>query len=122
MGSTVKGKVSKIASFGAFIELEDGVDGLVHISQISDQRIEKVKDALDVGQEVEARVVKVDRGERRIGLSIRAVTMSEDELKALEAEAADSTELTSAGSAQGAELGSLGAAFDALGSVRGPRR
>jgi small subunit ribosomal protein S1 len=109
--------VSKIASFGAFIELEEGVDGLVHISQISDQRIEKVKDALDVGQEVEARVVKVDRGERRIGLSIRAVNMSEDELKALEAEAADSTELTSAGSAQSAELGSLGAAFDALGSV-----
>ena len=83
VGSTVKGKVSKIASFGAFIELEDGVDGLVHISQISDQRIEKVKDALDVGQDVEARVVKVDRGERRIGLSIRAVTMTEDELKAL---------------------------------------
>ena len=93
------------------------MDGLVHISQISDQRIEKVKDALDVGQEVEARVVKVDRGERRIWLSIRAVNMSEDELKALEAEAADSTELTSAGSAQGAELGSLGAAFDALASV-----
>ena len=99
------------------VELEDGVDGLVHISQISDQRVDKVKDALQVGQEVEARVVKVDRGERRIGLSIRAVNMSEDELKALEAEAADSTELTSAGSAQGAELGSLGAAFDALGSV-----
>lgn len=84
VGSTVKGKVSKIASFGAFIELEDGVDGLVHISQISDQRIEKVKDALDVGQEVEARIVKVDRAERRIGLSIRAMTMSEDEIKALE--------------------------------------
>ena len=117
VGQIVKGKVSKIASFGAFIELEEGVDGLVHISQISDQRIEKVKDALDVGQEVEARVVKVDRGERRIGLSIRAVNMSEDELKALEAEAADSTELTSAGSTQSAELGSLGAAFDALGSV-----
>ena len=117
VGKIVKGKVSKIASFGAFIELEEGVDGLVHISQISDQRIEKVKDALDVGQEVEARVVKVDRGERRIGLSIRAVNMSEDELKALEAEAAESTELTSAGSTQSAELGSLGAAFDALGSV-----
>ena len=63
------------------------MDGLVHISQISDQRIEKVKDALDVGQEVEARIVKVDRGERRIGLSIRAMTMTDDEIKALEAEA-----------------------------------
>ena len=91
VGSVVKGKVSKIASFGAFVELEDGVDGLVHISQISDQRIEKVRDALDVGQDVEARVVKVDRGERRIGLSIRAMNMSDLEVQALEAEAAGET-------------------------------
>ncbi len=111
VGSTVKGKVSKIASFGAFIELEDGVDGLVHISQISDQRIEKVKDALEVGQEVEARVVKVDRGERRIGLSIRAMSMSEDEVKALEAEAAGETPASSS-SAGGENLGGLSAAFD----------
>ena len=113
VGSTVKGKVSKIASFGAFIELEDGVDGLVHISQISDQRVEKVKDALEVGQEVEARVVKVDRGERRIGLSIRAMTMSDDELKALEAEAAgEPVEPVSSKTAGSDSLGGLSAAFD----------
>ena len=113
VGSTVKGKVSKIASFGAFIELEDGVDGLVHISQISDQRVEKVKDALEVGQEVEARVVKVDRGERRIGLSIRAMTMSDEELKALEAEAAgEPVEPVSTKTAGSDSLGGLSAAFD----------
>jgi small subunit ribosomal protein S1 len=113
VGMVVKGKVSKIASFGAFIELEDGVDGLVHISQISDQRIEKVKDALDVGQEVEARVVKVDRGERRIGLSIRAMTMTEDEVKALEAEAAGETPAAITAKTAGSEnLGGLSAAFD----------
>ena len=113
VGSTVKGKVSKIASFGAFIELEDGVDGLVHISQISDQRVEKVKDALEVGQEVEARVVKVDRGERRIGLSIRAMTMTDDEIKALEAEAAGEETSGSAQKTSGSEnLGGLSAAFD----------
>lgn len=113
VGMVVKGKVSKIASFGAFIELEDGVDGLVHISQISDQRVEKVKDALEVGQEVEARVVKVDRGERRIGLSIRAMTMTEDEVKALEAEAAgEPVEPISAKSAGSENLGGLSAAFD----------
>ena len=113
VGSTVKGKVSKIASFGAFIELEDGVDGLVHISQISDQRVEKVKDALEVGQEVEARVVKVDRGERRIGLSIRAMTMSDEELKALEAEAAgEPVEPVSSKTAGSDSLGGLSAAFD----------
>ena len=113
VGSTVKGKVSKIASFGAFIELEDGVDGLVHISQISDQRVEKVKDALEIGQEVEARVVKVDRGERRIGLSIRAMTMSEDEIKALEAEAAGEDAASGMTKTSGSEnLGGLSAAFD----------
>ncbi|MBR2983436.1 MAG: 30S ribosomal protein S1 [Kiritimatiellae bacterium] len=113
VGSTVKGKVSKIASFGAFIELEDGVDGLVHISQISDQRVEKVKDALDVGQEVEARVVKVDRGERRIGLSIRAMTMTEEEIKALEAEGAGDDSASSSQKTSGSEnLGGLSAAFD----------
>ncbi|MBQ3289396.1 MAG: 30S ribosomal protein S1 [Kiritimatiellae bacterium] len=113
VGSVVKGKVSKIASFGAFIELEDGVDGLVHISQISDQRVEKVKDALAVGQEVEARVVKVDRGERRIGLSIRAMSMTEEEVKALASEtSAEGTESQSASSAGGENLGGLSAAFD----------
>jgi len=79
IGNLVKGKVSKVASFGAFIELEEGVDGLVHISQISDQHIEKVRDALDVGQEVEARVIKIDQTARRIGLSIKALSMPEDE-------------------------------------------
>ena len=83
IGQIVKGKVSKIASFGAFIELEDGVDGLVHISQISNDHVEKVKDALKVGQEVEARIVRVDGGDRRIGLSIKAIDMSEDEIEAL---------------------------------------
>lgn len=91
IGQIVKGKVSKIASFGAFIELEDGVDGLVHISQISDERIEKVRDALKVGQEVEARIVKIDRDERRIGLSIKAVTMDEGEVARLTAEADSDT-------------------------------
>ena len=113
VGSVVKGKVSKIASFGAFVELEDGVDGLVHISQISDQRVEKVGDVLKKDDEVEARVVKVDLGERRIGLSIRAMSMSEDEIKALESEAAGETPAPVSSKTAGSEnLGGLGAAFD----------
>ena len=113
VGSVVKGKVSKIASFGAFVELEDGVDGLVHISQISDQRIDKVKDALEVGQEVEARVVKVDRDERRIGLSIRAMTMTEDEIQGLVAEAAGEEKAALSAKTAGSEaFGGLSAAFD----------
>ena len=113
VGMVVKGKVSKVASFGAFVELEDGVDGLVHISQISDQRVEKVKDALEVGQEVEARVVKVDRGERRIGLSIRAMGMTEDEVQGLVAEAAGEEKAPVNAATTGSEsLGGLSAAFD----------
>ena len=106
IGQIVKGKVSKIASFGAFVELEDGVDGLVHISQISDQRIEKVKDALKVGQEVEARIIKIDREERRIGLSIKAVNMDEGEVARLTAEAESDVSTISA------PLGSFANAFE----------
>jgi small subunit ribosomal protein S1 len=79
VGDTVSGTVTKVASFGAFVEIEEGIDGLVHISQISDNHVEKVKDALDVGQSVTARVVKIDQGARRIGLSIKAMDMPDDE-------------------------------------------
>ena len=79
VGQIVKGKVSKLASFGAFVEIEEGIDGLVHISQISDDRVQKVKDALQPGQEVEARVIKIDPVERRIGLSIKAAKLSDEE-------------------------------------------
>ncbi|NLE66350.1 MAG: 30S ribosomal protein S1 [Lentisphaerae bacterium] len=79
VGQLVKGKISKLAAFGAFVELEEGIDGLVHISQISDQHVEKVRDVLKPGQEVEARVIKIDPIERRIGLSIKAASMPEEE-------------------------------------------
>jgi len=104
IGQVVKGKVSKIASFGAFVQLEDEVDGLVHISQISDQHVEKVKDALKVGQDVEARIVKIDRDERRIGLSIRAVTMDEGQVAEL------TRDLSSSDGNEG--LGGLASAFN----------
>ncbi|MEM6911659.1 MAG: 30S ribosomal protein S1 [Verrucomicrobiota bacterium] len=81
VGDLVKGTVAKIASFGAFVQLEDDIDGLVHISQLSDEHVERVKDVIKVGDEVEARVIKVDKVERRIGLSIKAVDMNEEELQ-----------------------------------------
>jgi small subunit ribosomal protein S1 len=81
VGQLVKGKVSKLASFGAFVEIEEGIDGLVHISQISDDRIQKVRDALQPGQEVEARVIKIDPVDRRIGLSIKAAQVSDEDFK-----------------------------------------
>ncbi|MFL6527957.1 MAG: 30S ribosomal protein S1 [Chthoniobacterales bacterium] len=81
IGDLVKGKVTKLASFGAFVQLQDDIDGLVHISQLSEDHVAKVKDVLKIGQEVEARVIKVDKLERRIGLSIKAANYSEEELR-----------------------------------------
>jgi len=82
IGDVVTGVVSKITSFGAFVELQDHIDGLVHISQISEDRVEKIKDVLNVGDEVTARVIKIDREERRIGLSIKAANYDEEQLAA----------------------------------------
>ena len=88
VGDVVTGKVSKITAFGAFVELSNKIDGLIHISQLSRDRVEKVKDVLKIGDEVEARVIKVDTDERRIGLSIKAVSenFTAEDLKAAEEE------------------------------------
>jgi small subunit ribosomal protein S1 len=85
IGDIVKGSVSKITAFGAFVEMARKIDGLIHISQISDEHVKRVKDVLKIGQEVEAKVIKIDKENRRIGLSIKAVNMdiSEDDLKAV---------------------------------------
>jgi small subunit ribosomal protein S1 len=101
----VTGKISKVASFGAFVQLADEIDGLVHISQISDDRVEKVKDVLKVGQDVTARVIKVDKTERRIGLSIKAADYS---MEQIEKESAALDSLRSGGDF----LGSMEDAFD----------
>lgn len=80
IGDMVKGKVSKITGYGAFVELENDIDGLVHISQVSEERVEKIKDVLTAGDEVTARVIKIDKDERRIGLSIKAANYSDEDL------------------------------------------
>ncbi|MBC8324852.1 MAG: 30S ribosomal protein S1 [Verrucomicrobia subdivision 3 bacterium] len=105
VGDLVTGKVSKLASFGAFVGLENEMDGLVHISQISEERVEKIKDALDVGQEVTARVIKIDKSDRRIGLSIKAAEYDEEQIKR-EAEQLDQLK-------PGEDLVALEHAFDA---------
>jgi len=104
IGDLVTGKVSKVASFGAFIQLADEIDGLVHISQISNDRVEKVKEVLKIGQEVSARVIKVDKTERRIGLSIKAADYTPEQLER-EKENFEAIK-------PGEELSSMEAAFD----------
>jgi small subunit ribosomal protein S1 len=105
VGDLVKGTVSKIANFGAFVELPGDIDGLVHISQISEDRVEKVKDVLKPGQEVEARVIKIDKTERRLGLSIKATNYSEEALRK-ESESLESVK-------SGEDMVSFGAALQA---------
>ncbi len=73
ISSKIKGKVSRIAEFGAFVQLEPGVEGLIHISELAHHRVVRVNDILSEGQEVEASVLAVDRDKQRIGLSLKAL-------------------------------------------------
>lgn len=77
-GDVVKGKVVRIVPFGAFVQLEPMVDGLVHISQITVHRLEKVEDALRLGDEIEAKVLDVNADKKKISLSIRALLPEEE--------------------------------------------
>jgi small subunit ribosomal protein S1 len=72
VGMDVKGKVVRITDFGAFVELEDGVEGLLHVSELSHERVNKPEDIVQVGQELILKVIKFDPEERKIGLSLRA--------------------------------------------------
>jgi small subunit ribosomal protein S1 len=81
VGDLVSGKVTKLASFGAFVGLQHEIDGLVHISQVTEDHVDKIKNVLKVGQDVNARVVKIDKSERRIGLSIKAASYTDEQLK-----------------------------------------
>ena len=73
VGNVVKGKVARMTDFGAFVQLEDGIDALLHVSQISRDRIEKPSDALSIGQEIEAKVVDLNEADKKISLSIKAL-------------------------------------------------
>ncbi len=106
VGDLVEGQVTKLASFGAFVGLKHDIDGLVHISQVSEERVDKIKNVLNVGQDVSARVIKIDKSERRIGLSIKAANYSPEQLQA-EQEVLDSLK-------PGEDLVALQHAFDAV--------
>ncbi|MEM1013815.1 MAG: S1 RNA-binding domain-containing protein, partial [Planctomycetota bacterium] len=70
-GSTHRGKVTRVADFGAFVELEAGVDGLVHISEMSENRVRRTEDVVKLGQEIDARVLEVDPEKRRLRLTLK---------------------------------------------------
>lgn len=78
-GQQVKGKVTKLTNFGVFVELEPGLEGLLHISELSDQKVDGPEDVVKVGDEIECKVLRVDVEERKIGLSRKRVGLQESE-------------------------------------------
>jgi small subunit ribosomal protein S1 len=78
VGTRVKGAVTSLTDFGAFVELEEGVEGLIHVSQLSNERVDKPSSLFKLGDVVEAEVTNVDSREKRIGLSIKALRKSEE--------------------------------------------
>lgn len=87
VGNVVKGKVARMTDFGAFVELAPGVDALLHVSQISHEHVEKPADVLKIGQEVEAKIVDFNEEDKKISLSIKALTApAEDAEEAAETE------------------------------------
>jgi small subunit ribosomal protein S1 len=77
LGDVVSGKVTRFANFGAFVELEDGIEGLCHVSELSEQHVDKPEDAVKPGQKLQFKILKMDREARKIGLSARAVGKDE---------------------------------------------
>jgi len=89
-GQLVKGAVTKITNFGVFVGLEDGLEGLLHISELADHKVENPQDVVNVGDELEVKILRVDSEERKIGLSRKRVEWAEeDEAAAEAAEAAE---------------------------------
>src|SRR5512140_808084 len=73
VGSKVKGKVTKVTDFGAFVEIEPGIEGLVHVSEMKDERVENPRDVVKEGDEIEVKVIDMDLQERKVALSIKAL-------------------------------------------------
>jgi small subunit ribosomal protein S1 len=80
-GQIVRGKVTKLTNFGVFVELESGLEGLLHISELSDQKVESPQDIVKIGDDVEVKILRVDTDSRKIGLSLRRVQWAAEDQK-----------------------------------------
>jgi small subunit ribosomal protein S1 len=78
-GARLTGKVTRVAEFGAFVELEPGVEGLIHVSELSNQRVRRVRDVVSEGQSVEVEILNVDPGARRIALSLKRIAQEKED-------------------------------------------
>jgi len=78
-GQIVKGKVTKITNFGVFVELEENLEGLLHVSELADHKVENPKDVVKLGEELEVKILRVDSDERKIGLSLKRAQWAAEE-------------------------------------------
>jgi small subunit ribosomal protein S1 len=102
-GMIVHGKVTKITNFGVFVELEDDLEGLLHISELADHKVENPEDIVKVGDDVEVKILRVDIDDRKIGLSLKRAQWGSDAAKAEDGGASSSS--SSAGAAPAAAGG-----------------
>ncbi len=93
-GTTVRGKITNVTEFGVFVEVEDGIEGLVHLSELSSEKINKPSDLYEVDQEVVAKVIRVSADERRLGLSIKQY-LEEEEKKKMQQQKQDQEQIGS---------------------------
>ncbi len=120
-GQKITGKVTKITNFGVFVGLEDGLEGLLHISELSDDKIENPEELVNVGDELEVKVLRVDTDERKIGLSRRRVDWTaEEEAKAQKQEAAESGSVSSASGASNIATANLKGGLGSAGPLISP--
>ena len=113
VGEVLEGKVARLTDFGAFIELEDGVEGLVHVSEIARERVEKPEDRIQPDQPVTVKIIRLDAHEKKIGLSIKAVVEDQD---------ADAYGSYSAGGTGGASLAEIASSNEEQGGGRRRKR
>jgi len=110
IGSRVKGKVTKVADFGAFVEIEPGIEGLVHVSELRDERVENPRDVVKEGDELDVKVIDMDPHERKVALSVKAALHEGEDYREYMRQQ------------QGGARASLGDVFgDKLGGKRGGR-
>src|SRR5438552_4263935 len=88
-GEVKKGKVTKLTNFGVFVELEPGLEGLLHISELADHKVDSPEEVVKVGDEIEVKVLRVDVAERKVGLSRKQITAAGEEAKGEAGEAGD---------------------------------
>jgi small subunit ribosomal protein S1 len=108
-GDVVEGKIVRLTNFGAFVEIEEGIEGLLHVSELDEERVDKPEDKLKVGETHRMKIIKISEEERKIGLSIRAVDMEDYE-----------AHMTSQGSPD-ATLGDIADFSEMAGQMKNPR-